>query len=242
MSTEQTTVETDEAPRTRVCRTCSVEINAASARCPYCGARQFKHQPILGWRGALVCLIAVAVAVLVTRAVIDAANGGLRYEPYRSADLAALVPAGYTDQLLAAPHGTAIASFVDASVPDDSETIRATAPAHGTLHSRAVALAASLHKQPGVAESSLGPVADTLAGGETAWEVLYTLAGADYAVFELDACGQRVAVTVTLSANRLSVLDDLSEVLPQSAEPICDGPDFSDRDRADISVPLRTSA
>ena len=49
---EQSRSRPIEAPRTRTCRRCAVEINAASARCPYCGARQLKHQPILGWRGA----------------------------------------------------------------------------------------------------------------------------------------------------------------------------------------------
>ena len=61
-----------QEPRTRPCRRCAVEINAASARCPFCGARQFKRQPILGWWGALVCLILVAAAVVVTRQIVIA--------------------------------------------------------------------------------------------------------------------------------------------------------------------------
>ncbi len=236
--TEELTVE---APPTRICRTCSVEINAASARCPYCGAHQFKHQPILGWRGLLFCLVAVAVAVLVTRIVIDASNSGLRYVPYRSQDLVALVPSGYGDLLLAAPHGSAIAAFADPSELSDSETIEASMPAGGTPHSRILALAAALAQTAGVAESTVGPVADVLPGGQVAWEVLYTRAGADWAVFAFDACSQTIGVTLTLSAASVGVLDELELVLPQSAQPICDGPDFSKRDRADTSVPLRSS-
>jgi hypothetical protein len=235
MSTGEPTAET---PRTRVCRTCSLEINAASARCPYCGARQFRRRPILGLRGLLVCLVAVAVAVLVTRAVVDAANSGLRYVPYRSSDLVMLVPDGYSDQLLAGPHGTAVAGFVDPSTAANSETVHATVPAGGSPNSRAVALEATLRNTPGVA---LGQVyAVTLPGGQPASELIYTQAGADYAVFEYDACRGRIGVTLTMSANRLSLLDEFEDVLPQSTYPICDGPDFSDRDRADTSVPLRS--
>jgi DNA-directed RNA polymerase subunit RPC12/RpoP len=235
MSTEQLT---PQAPRTRVCRTCSLEINASSARCPYCGARQFRRQRILGLPGLLVCLVAVAVAVLVTRTVVDAANSGLRYVPYRSNDLVMLVPEGYTDELLAGPHGTAVAGFVDPSTAANSEMVRATLPAAGTPSSRAAALAATLRNTPGVA---LGQVfAVTLPGGQPASELIYTEAGVDYAVFEYDACKRRIGVTLTMSASRLSLLDAFEDVLPESAYPICDGPDFSDRDRADTSVPLRS--
>jgi hypothetical protein len=235
MSTEELTAET---PRTRVCRTCSLDINAASARCPYCGARQFRRQPILGLRGLLVCLVAVAVAVVVTRTVVDAANSGLRYVPYRSNDLVMLVPDGYSDELLAGPHGTAVAGFVDPSTAADSEAVRATVPAGGTPNSRAVALAATLRNTPGVALGQVYSV--TLPGGQPASELIYTQAGADYAVFEYDACSQRIGVTMTLSASRVGLLDEFEDVLPQSAYPICDGPDFSNRDRSDTSVPLRS--
>ena len=238
MSTEQQTIE---VPRTRVCPSCSVEINAASAECPYCGARQFRHRPILSWRGLLATLVAVAVAVLVTRLVVDAANSGLRYVPYRSSDLAALVPSGYTDQLLAGPHGTAVAGFVNPSQAADSELIQAKAPRGGTPHERAVAMAAKLRDTPGVALGSLYSVAFPGEAAGSAWEILYRLEDADYAVFEFDACSAAVGVTVTLSAASLSLLDDFELVLPQAAAPICDGPDFSNRDRADPSVPLRTA-
>jgi hypothetical protein len=235
MSAEELTAET---PRTRVCRTCSLDINAASARCPYCGARQFRRQPILGLRGLLVCLVAVAVAVVVTRTVVDAANSGLRYVPYRSNDLVMLVPDGYSDELLAGPHGTAVAGFVDPSTAADSEVVRATVPAGGTPNSRAVALAATLRNTPGVALGQVYSV--TLPGGQPASELIYTQTGADLAVFEYDACNRRVGVTLTLSASRVGLLDEFEDVLPQSAYPICDGPDFSNRDRSDTSVPLRS--
>jgi hypothetical protein len=238
MSTEQQTIV---EPRTRVCPNCSVEINASSAECPYCGARQFRHRPALRWRGLLAGLVAVAVAVLLTRIVVDASNSGLRYVPYRSSDLAALLPSGYTDQLLAGPHGTAVAGFVNPSQATDSELIQANEPRGGTPHQRAVAMSAKLRDTPGVALGSLYSVEFPGDSPGSAWELLYRLEGADYAVFEFDACAGTVGVTVTLSAASLSLLNDFELVLPQSAAPICDGPDFSNRDRADSSVPLRTA-
>ena len=80
----------------------------------------------------------------------------------------------------------------------------------------------------------------TLPGGQPASELLYTGARVDYAVFEYDACNQRIGVTLTLSTNDIGLLNEFEDVLPESAYPICDGPDFSDRDRADTSVPLRS--
>ena len=240
MSTEELT--TVEEPPTRICHNCSVEINAAAAHCPYCGAGQFRRRAPFGWRGILVCLIAVAIAVFVTRIVVDAANSGLKYVPYRSSDLAALIPSGYTDELLAGPHGTAEAGFTDPNQAANSELIQATTPRGGTPHQRAVAAAAKLRNTPGVALGSI--FTEQLPGGVpgSATELLYTLSGADYAVFEFDACNQSVGVTVTLSAETVGLLNEFSEVLPQSALPICDGPDFSNRDRADTSVPLRSSS
>jgi hypothetical protein len=233
MSAEEPTVD---APRTRRCRTCSVEINAASARCPYCGARQFKHQPIIGSRGLLVCLVAVAIAVFVTRTVVEAGNAGLRYLSYRSADLAALVPSSYKDLLLTAPHGTAIASWADSANAVDMETVQAKLHAAGTPHSRTLALAATVRNTPGAALGYLGTV--MFAGGQLAWALEYTLARNSYAVFAFDACNQSIAVTVKLSSSSETLLSALSLVLPESARPICDGPAFSNRDRADTAVPL----
>jgi RNA polymerase subunit RPABC4/transcription elongation factor Spt4 len=238
MSTEELT---EQAPPTRTCRTCAVEINAASARCPYCGTRQFRYQPILGWRGLLVCLVAVALAVLVTRAVVSASTS-VSFASYRSDDLVLLIPSGYTDQLLSSPHGSAIAGFVNPSQADDSETLKATAPAGGTPRSRAFALAGKLRTTPGVELAPVVEVALPGGGRGSAWELLYMLDGADYAVFEYDACDHAVGVTLTLSASKQSLLDELELAVPQSAQPICDGPDFSAIDRADTSVPLRSSS
>jgi RNA polymerase subunit RPABC4/transcription elongation factor Spt4 len=228
--------EAIEAPRTRTCRTCSVEINAASARCPYCGSRQFKHQPLLGWRGLLVCLIAVAIAVFVTRAVVNAENSGLRYVPYRSADLTALVPSGYQDLLLAGPHGTAIAGFANPTDTAEMESVKARLHASGSPQSRMVALAAALRNTVGVARGYLGPV--TFPGGQIAWALDYTLDHTAWAVFTFDACNRSIAVTITLSSGSERRLGALSLVLPEGAKPICDGPAFSNRDRADPAVPL----
>ena len=228
--------QTIEAPGTRRCRVCSVEINMASARCPYCGARQYKHQPIIGVRGLLVCLVAVAVAVFVTRAVVDAGNSGLRYVPYRSADLAALVPSGYRDLLLTGPHGTAIAGWGDPANALDIETVQATRPAVATPHVRTLRLATSLANKPGAARGYLGTV--MFPGGQLAWELEYTLDHGTYAVFAFDACNQSIAMTVTISSSSERALGDLSLVLPENAKPICDGPAFSNRDRADPAVPL----
>jgi hypothetical protein len=237
MSTEELTAQ---APPTRICNTCSVEISSTSPHCPYCGARQFRYQPILGWRGLIACLVAVAVAVFVTRLIVEASNGGTAFVAYRSADLVTLVPSGYADQLLAGPHGTAIAGFASPSQTADSVTIAATAPPGGSPHARILALAAKLHDTPGVQLGLIYAVA--LPGGTagSAWEVLYQLAGADYAVFEYDACNRAIAVKLTLSAVSIGLLGELEQTVPQSAQPICDGPDFSSRDRADTSVPLRS--
>jgi hypothetical protein len=236
MSTEEQPIE---APSTRRCRTCSVEINVASARCPYCGARQFKRQPIIGARGLIVCLVAVAAAVFVTRTVVDAANGGLRYVPYRSADLAALVPSGYHDLLLTGPHGTAIVGWGDPANTINMETVRATRPAVGTPHARTLRLAATLGNTPGVARGYLGTV--MFPGGQLAWELEYTFDHDTYAVFAFDACNQTIAMTITISSSSRRRLSDLSLVLPENAKPICDGPAFSNRDRADPAVPLSLS-
>jgi RNA polymerase subunit RPABC4/transcription elongation factor Spt4 len=239
MSTEELTAQ---APRTRLCNTCSVEISATSQHCPYCGARQFRHQSIIGWRGLVACVIAVALAVFITRLIVEASNASTAFTAYRSEDLVSLVPSGYTNELLAGPHGTAIAGFADPSQTADSVTIQATAPPGGTPRARVLAVARKLRDTPGV---QLGMVyAVTLPGATpgAAWEVLYQLAGADYAVLEYNACGQAIGVKLTLSATSIGLLGEFEQTVPQSAQPICDGPDFSDRDRADTSIPLRSAS
>lgn len=223
-------------PRTRSCRVCSVEINAGSARCPYCGARQFKHQPVLGWRGLLVLAVALAAAVLITRAIIDAENGKLRYDSYNSTNLAGFVPSGWRNLLLAGPHGTAMAAYVNPASGAETETITAKLGAHGSPHSRMLVLYTQLANEPGVARGYHGSV--TFPGGNLQWSDYYSFEGAYYAVFFSDACKGSVAMTVKFSSSSPTRLEQLALVLPWSAAPHCDGPAFSGRDRADSSVPL----
>jgi RNA polymerase subunit RPABC4/transcription elongation factor Spt4 len=237
MSLEEPTEPQEEAPpQTRICRVCSVEINAASARCPYCGARQFKHQPVLGWRGLLILAVTVAAAVLITRAVIDAENGGLHFDSYDTVNLSAFVPAGWQNELLAGPHGTALAGYVNPSSAADTETVTATLGATGSPHSRLLALYRKLGTEPGVARGYHGPV--TFPGAQVEWTVYYTFNTAFYAAFIFDACKGTIGMNVTLSASSATQLQQLTTVLPGSVQPKCDGPAFSGRDRADSSVPL----
>ena len=223
-------------PRTRTCRVCSVEINAASARCPYCGARQFKRQPLLGWRGLLVLIVAVAAAVLITRAVIDAENGGLRFDAYDSVNLELFVPAGWQNLVLSGPHGTALAGYVNPSSSQETETVTASLSANGSPHSRALALYGQLATEPGVARGYHGSV--TFPNSNVQWSDYYTYEGAYYAVFFSDACGGAIGVSVKLSSSSPTRLQELALVLPWSAAPHCDGPAFSSRSRADSAVPL----
>jgi len=228
----------EEQPATRHCRRCDVAINAASARCPYCGARQYRRQPILGWRGALVCLVAIAAAVLVTRQIVEAHPSPASFSYYRSSDVALLVPAGYGNLYLAAPHGTALVSFASPSQPGDSVTIKATAGAPGTPVSRLRALARQLRNTPGVALSYRGVTSIVLPGGLHIPSLYYTLDGNDLAVFGFDSCRHTIGVTITLSTTTRRLLAQLSAVVPQSANAICDGPRFSIQDRADVAIPL----
>lgn len=227
---------TDVAPRTRNCRACSVEINAASARCPYCGARQFKRQPILGWRGMLICLVAVGLAVFLTRLIVESKKSGLQYTVYASSNLAAVIPAGYVDQALAAPHGTAVIGYADPATPSNEVIISASTPDGGTPHERTLALSRRLANEPGVARGQLAHI--LFPGGQDAWEQLYTLDKVAYAVIAFDSCSERIGITVTLSSPSLTLLGEFEEAVPRSAAPICDGPNFSARDRVDPAVPL----
>ena len=228
----------EQQPSTRHCRRCDVEINAASARCTFCGARQYRRAPILGWRGALVCLVAVAAAVIVTRQIAESHGSPASYNYYRSSNIAALVPQGYRDLFLAAPHGTAIVGFASPAHTRDTETVEATLPASGTPTSRLQALARRLRNTPGVAVSYLGVTSIAFPGGLRVPSLYSTYSGAAKAVFTFDACRHTIAVTVTLTAATRSLLNDLSAVVPQSANAICDGPDFSVQDRADTAIPL----
>jgi hypothetical protein len=228
----------EQQPSTRHCRRCDVEINAASARCPFCGARQYRRAPILGWRGALVCLVAVAAAVIVTRQVVESHDSPASYDYYRSSNIAVLVPQGYRDLFLAAPHGTAIAGFASSAHTRDTETVKAALPARGTPASRLAALARRLRDTPGVALSFLGVTSVVFPGGLRVPSLYFTYNGAANAVFTFDACRHTIAVTISLTAAKRRLLSDLSAVVPQSANAICDGPDFSAQDRADTAIPL----
>jgi RNA polymerase subunit RPABC4/transcription elongation factor Spt4 len=222
--------------RTRRCRRCDVEINAASARCPYCGLRQFKRQPILGWRGAIVCILLVAGAVVATRAIVLASGGATRYTSYRDGNLAALVPWGYHDLNLAAPHGTALAGWADPVDPADSETVRASVPVGGTPQSRIDAQASTLRNVRGAAVGFRGTI--VLPGGLAVPVVEWTRYGNSHAMVAFDACGRTIGLTVSMSASSRERLDQLLLALPQGANAICTGPAYSDRDRADAAIPL----
>jgi hypothetical protein len=191
---------------------------------------------VLGWRGLIVLVVALAAAVLITRAIIDAENDTLRYDSYDSGNLAAFVPSGWSNQLLSAPHGTATLGYLDPSSAADTETVTATLDASGTPHSRMLALYDSLGNQPGVARGYHGSV--KLPDDETQWTVYYTLQGAFYAVFLSDACNGSVGMRVMISSASATRLEQYALTLPWSAEPICDGPAYSGRDPADASVPL----
>jgi len=224
-------------PQTRPCRRCAVEINAASARCPFCGARQLKRQPILGWWGALVCLILVAAAVVVTRQIVIARPHHY-FAFFRGSNLSALVPTGYQDLDLTAPHGTALIGWADPNQPQDSETVQAVLPASASPQARLLALAATLRNTPGVALSYRGSVNIIFPGGLVVPELEYTTHLGPTAVFSFDACTHTIAVTVTISDTSRPGLDSLSAVLPQSANALCNGPSFSNQDRADAAIPL----
>ena len=116
------------------------------------------------------------------------------------------------------------------------ETVRATRPPSASPHVRLLALNAKLRNAPGVARGYFGTV--IFPGGQQAWELEYTATQGAYAVFAFDACNQTIAMTVTISSTSERRLGDLSLVLPEGAKPICDGPAFSNRDRADPAVPL----
>ena len=178
--------------------------------------------------------------MLVTRAVVDAANSGLRYVPYRSNDLVMLVPDGYSDELLAGPHGTRGRRL--RRIPRRPRTQRRFArplPAGGTPQ-----LAASRRWRRRCAtrpaSRSARSTRSRCPAGSRPPSCSTREARVDYAVFEYDACSRRIGVTLTLSTDDIGLLNEFEDVLPQSAYPICDGPDFSNRDRADTSVPLRS--
>jgi hypothetical protein len=226
-----------EELRTRPCRRCAVEINAASARCPFCGARQFKRQPVFTRVGGLLCLLLVAAAVLVTRQLVSSGPHSY-FAFFRGSNLVALVPAGYKDLDLAAPHGTALAGWADPNQAQDTETVQATIPASASPQARLLALAAKLRNTPGVAVSARGPIDVIFPGGLVVPELEYTTHLGPTAVFAFDACSRTIAITVTISNTSRDRLDSQSGVLPQAANALCHGPAFSNQDRADVAIPL----
>ena len=118
---------------------------------------------------------------------------------FRGSNLAALVPTGYQDLNLAAPHGTALVGWADPNQPQDSETVQATLPASASPQARLLALAATLRNTPGVALSYRGPVNILFPGGLVVPELEYTTHLGPTAVFAFDACTHTIAVTVTIS-------------------------------------------
>ena len=177
----------------RHCRRCDVEINAASARCPYCGARQLRRQPILGWRGAIVCLVLVAAAV-----DRDAAGGRVASVADDLQLLPQRRPRGARPRRVPRPlprftarHGTV--GFASRAHPGDREMVRATVPAAGTPARALDGLYKLLRKTPGVASGSAGSRRSSSRAGSVP-ELLYTKFGDDYAVFGFDACSHTIAV------------------------------------------------
>jgi hypothetical protein len=174
--------------------------------------------------------------VLVTRQIVESHPATSSYFYYRSDSLTTLVPAGYQNLYLSAPHGTALAGFESGGNADDTETVQATYPARSSPQSRMAALARKLLDTPGVALGYHSLV--QLPGGQRIPTVYYTQARINYAVFASNVCSGKIAITMTLSTTTRGELDALSEVLPQSASAICDGPDFTLQDRANTSIPL----
>jgi hypothetical protein len=182
-------------------------------------------------------LAAIVVAFVVGFLVAPRGPGGMPLATYHDQDLWALVPAGWKDEGLVAPYGTAKAGWFDLSNPQDSETVQATLPAGPTPQARASARAAQLRGLKGYAQSYLGPLSH-LPGGRTAWLLQYELSGTYTAVFEFDACTPAIAMTVTVDSSSHTTLYKLDDDLAEGAEPVCDGPAFSATDRADIALPL----
>lgn len=176
----------------------------------------------------------VVIAFIVGVLVAPGGAGGLA--TYRDGNLVALAPAGWKDESLVAPYGTALDGWVDGSNPKDSETVQGTLPARLSPQARAGARAGALRHLKGYAQSYLGPLA--LPGGRQVWELQYALGGTDTAVFEFDACSPAIAMTVTLDASSPGRLKTEDDALPEGAEPVCDGPAFTSPDRADLALPL----
>jgi len=178
----------------------------------------------------------VLVAFIVGFVVAPRGPGGFLLSSYHDSNLWAVVPVGWKDEGLVAPFGTAKAAWFDTTNPQDSETIEAKVPAGLSPQRRADARAAQLHALKGYVQGYLGPV--TLAGDRTVWLLQYSLSGTDTAVFEFNACTPAIAMTVTADASSGGTLAKEDDAFAAGAEPVCDGPDFSSADRADLALPL----
>lgn len=194
------------------------------------------QEPGRGSRRGIATIVLLAVAFIVGFIVAPGGPGGLALTSYHDQNLWALVPVGWKNEGLVAPFGTAKAGWVDTADPQDSETIQATLPAARAPQARASARADALRSVRGYEQGYLGQL--TLAGGRQVWLLQYSLSGTDTAVFEFDACAPAIAMTVTVDASSAAALSREDDALAEGAEPVCDGPDFSDRDRADLALPL----
>jgi hypothetical protein len=199
------------------------------------GTAEQERKPSRRSRGLGATVLAL-VAFLIGFFVAPRGPGGLVLASYHDQNLWALVPAGWKDEAAVAPFGTAKAAWFEISDPHDSETIQAALPAQLSPHARATARAAALRAVDGYVQGYLGPL--TLAGGRQVWLLQYSLSGVDTAVFEFNACSPAIAMTVTADASSAGALATEEDAFAEGAEPVCDGPAFSNADRADLALPL----
>jgi hypothetical protein len=177
----------------------------------------------------------VVLALILGLLLAPGGPGGFAVTHYTDADLSLLVPAGWKDENLASPFGTAVSGWSAASGTHESEVVQATRPAGLSPQARVQQLERRLRLP--AKSFYLGTVA--FPGRGPVWALEYPLLGHAYAVFEFDACPIATAVTVTLRVSGNSVPADLQQTLAPGAEPICDGPAFTSPDRADLAIPLR---
>ncbi|MGA2471409.1 MAG: hypothetical protein ABSG64_12050 [Solirubrobacteraceae bacterium] len=176
----------------------------------------------------------VVLALILGIIVAPGGPGGLVLQSFNNGNLALLVPAGWKNEGLVAPHGTSVSGWFNLANPADSETVQASEPAGGTPAERGRALARRLPQDASAVQS----YTVTFPGGRPAWLLLYKLQGAPYAVFEFDVCTPAIAMTVTLSASSPGRLKTYEDGLPAGAAAICKGAAFSSPDRADLAIPL----
>ncbi len=189
-----------------------------------------------GRRVPLLSVAAVVIALIVGIIVASGGHRGLVVQTVDDGDLSLLVPAGWQSENLVAPHGSAVSGWFDVGNPTESEVVQASEPARGTPRGRARALARAKAHEAGYLQVYLGVV--VFPGGRRAWEVLYSVDKAPFAVFEYDVCSPAIAMTVTLSASSFGSLKGNEAARPQDAFAICNGAAFTSPDRADLAIPL----